>query len=438
MCDPTRERYSLGSIEILRKGNWKIITSPPLTVLMRQLVYLMNAFRYKVGEDPDNTCILIPRYKALGRMSDTGVRYPHKAVAKPDESDLVPVRSIVTKGKDPFVLTTDCISDMKMKDLTDNTPIGISFATSLTESLTQKILGLKHGGHERVLDESGYLKAPIDCKVEEDGNWVYLVGRGKKLKYPRPQNLVLCGKDEYKKGDLVGTAYNTVSPTYKPNSLIKLIKANNGSAGTRYFEKDNVIISDCYAFNEGTISYQEDKKGRVSVIVGNDVYKYNPQCMYFYPEGTFIEKHQRICSGTVDMSYVSKYYKKDLANMYSIFRKQFYTLMDAGYVKTGITSHDEMQEELIEMMFIAMMKSDDSDGNSDTLDYLGTESGIMNNSSFYSILSYGYARRVVNRAMKGEVTIKSDVFTDTILGLMLNNNVDEEIEFNSKFRRKRK
>ena len=101
----------------------------------------MSDYVYKLGEDTDNKCIMLPRYRAEGRMGPNGKTYP-KFTGKPNEFDLVPVRSIVTKSKELGVVTPDCVSTLYHFDLKDNDPIGISFSTSLTEAITQKALSL--------------------------------------------------------------------------------------------------------------------------------------------------------------------------------------------------------------------------------------------------------------------------------------------------------
>ena len=103
----------------------------------------MSDYVYKLGEDPDNTCIMIPRYRSEGRTAPNGKQYP-KFSGKESEDDLVPVRSIVTKSKELGVVTPDLVSTLYHYDLKDDDPIGISFATSLTQAITQTSLSLKH------------------------------------------------------------------------------------------------------------------------------------------------------------------------------------------------------------------------------------------------------------------------------------------------------
>lgn len=425
MCRPFEVRYSLVLYE-------SIGIPSGINDLTRQLSFLMNNYKYDLsndpsGGDPDNACIMIPRYKALGRTAPNGQRYPDREVARPSEDDLVPVRSIITKYRDRDIVTPDLIGT-KFKDLTPGSALGTSFSTSLTESITQSALGLKHGGHERVLDETGYLKAPKACTIREDGNWLYLdIRGGKSLKYPRPKNLVLTGKDKYQEGELIGTAYATTSPIYKLNALIKLMRAK-GQDGTRYFEKDNVIVSDCYAYETGKISYTENKNKEIEVHIGTKRYEYNPDCMYYYPEGTEIKKFQRFCSGVVNMSHVVVELKTNINDIYSIFRKQFYTLIEPGFTRTGISDLHSTQEELVEMLFISLSKVtlDLKDLSVKKIDYQGTHSGVMDNDSFYTILSYGYPGRVIAKALKKEVYFKGDIMTETVLGLLLNDKLDEK------------
>lgn len=70
----------------------------------------MNSYIYHEGEDPANPGLLIPRYKALGRTSLSGKKYPDKPLVNGSEDDLVPVRSIVTKRDgDIYTITPDLI-----------------------------------------------------------------------------------------------------------------------------------------------------------------------------------------------------------------------------------------------------------------------------------------------------------------------------------------
>jgi hypothetical protein len=404
---------------------------PTSGYLTRQLYFSLNNYVYRSeGEDEKNACILIPRYRTEGRVAPNGSRYP-KFTGKGDESDLVPVRSIITKfAGDKSIVTPDLIGITKpaFRDITDGTAIGISFATSMTESITQSILGLKHGGHERVLDKSGFLTFDKPCTFREEGKWIYLKVRGgEEFKFPRPDNIVTLGKNEFAKGENICCAYNTSSPIYKPNSLIKLMIASQ-SSGIRYYEKDNIVISDCYAYEDGVIKYTEDSRtGDIDVTVGKHRYRYNPNCMYYFPDGATVKKFDRICSGLVNMRKVADTIGDNIQDIYLIFRKQFYTLLDAGFVKKGVLADDVLGEELIELLFSGLTKVDiDVDDLSvNNVEYIGNSSSIDQSDSFFTRLSFGYASKVIKSAVAGNTNVNSDVFTDTILGLLLTNKLDQ-------------
>jgi len=430
----TEKEYMYHAIENRSLLTIKQSGTPASGYLTRQLTFLMNNYKFKDGEeDPKNACILIPRYRARGRMAPNGIRYQEAEYKNPDESDLVEVRSIITKRKNRDIVTPDCISSriIEMTGIHDGDGIGTSFGSSLTEATTQGVLALKHGGHERVLDVSGELKCPDDnCTLKEEGRFLILENSKNTYKFPKPANLVLVPSEKFNKGDIIGTAYNTVSPISSLNAEIKLLKASKGSKTARYFEKDNVLINDCYAYEEGEIHYKENKdRGYIEVWIGNKRYDYNDKCIYYFPEGTLIKKHQRFCNGVENMGHVTADLGNNIRDIYSIFRKQFYYLQDQGFdVKSPTLSGKAVSEELIEMLFASLINVtyDDKDVKIKEVEYLGTQGGIMNSGSFYTMLSYGNSSKVVSDAIKGKTDIKNDIMTETILGLVLGNNLDDK------------
>lgn len=277
-----------------------------------------------------------------------------------------------------------------------------------------------------MLDQSGYLTAPKQCEFREEGKWIILKVRGGELKYPRPDNLITLGKTKFEKGENICIAYSTTSPIYKLNALIKLMRAK-GSDGQRYFEKDDVIVSDCYAYEDGIIRYVESKEGDIEVWIGDRRYDYNPKCMYYFPDGSEIKKYQRICSGVVNMNHVISELGSNLNDIYLIFRKQFYTLTDNGFIKSGVSDLGATQEELIELLFTGLtnVTYDPKTAKIEEIEYQGTQTSVLNKKSFYTVLSYGYSSRVVSKALKGDLNLSGDVITETILGLLLNNKLDD-------------
>lgn len=390
---------------------------------------MLNNYTFtREGEDKDNEGLMIPRYLASGRTAPNGKVYPE--VARTNEDDLVPVRSIVKKKTgDINMVTPDLLSKRFLQaSFPNNSALGLSAGTSFSESTTQSILGLKHGGHERIQDLTGNLYAEKDCTVREEGKWLILKVRGGEQKFPRPSNWVAMPKEKYSAGELIGTAYNSTSPVYKLNAVIKLMNAK-GSSGIKYYEKDKVVIADCYSYNEGKIKYVEDKEGRIEVYIGDTRYAYSPESMYYYPEGTVIKKYQRFCSGVANMRQVSSDLGSDIDGIFNIFRKQYYSLTSASYQKNGVVSPGDMQEEIIELVFTGLTNPKYVDGNPENkleeLEYLGTQNAILNRKSFFTTLSYGWSNKIIGKALSGEIELENDVMTDTILGVLMNDKLDK-------------
>lgn len=390
---------------------------------------MLNNYTFtREGEDKNNEGLMIPRYLATGRTAPNGKVYSE--VARTNEDDLVPVRSIVKKKTgDINLVTPDLLSKRFLQaSFPNNSALGLSAGTSFSESTTQSLLGLKHGGHERIQDLTGNLYAEKDCTVREEGKWLILKVRGGEQKFPRPSNWVAMPKEKYSAGELIGTAYNSTSPVYKLNAVIKLMNAK-GSSGIKYYEKDKVIIADCYSYNEGKIKYVEDKEGRIEVYIGDTRYAYSPESMYYFPEGTVIKKYQRFCSGVANMRQVSSDLGSDIDGIFNIFRKQYYSLTSSSYQKSGVVSPGDMQEEIIELVFTGLTNPKYVDGNPENkleeLEYLGTQNAILNRKSFFTTLSYGWSNKIIGKALSGEIELENDVMTDTILGVLMNDKLDK-------------
>ena len=118
------------------------------------------------------------------------------------------------------------------------------------------------------------------------------------------------------------------------------------------------------------------------------------------------------------------WYKKYTA--FNIFRRQFYVLNNAKYEKTGIVEPDWMQEEILELVFAGLMdvEIDPKTDKIKEIEYQGTHNSILGRDSFFTTLSYGYSSRVMSKALRGELNLSSDIMTETVLGLLLNDQLD--------------
>ena len=150
--------------------------------------------------------------------------------------------------------------------------------------------------------------------------------------------------------------------------------------------------------------------------------------------GTKVKKFDRICSGVVNMAHVISELGTNLNDIYLIFRKQFYTLTDNDFIKKGLSDLSATQEELIEMMFAGLTRTDYDPKTLkiDQVEYLGAHNSTLSKKSFFTVLSYGYSSKVVEKAIKGDINLADDVMTNTILGLLLNDKLDENNNNNNK------
>ena len=148
--------------------------------------------------------------------------------------------------------------------------------------------------------------------------------------------------------------------------------------------------------------------------------------MYYFPDGAPVKKFDRICSGVVNMNHVSSELGSDIRSIYLIFRKQFYTLIDSKFASSGVVSSGALSEEMVEFIFsgLTSVTMDPKEAKIAAIDYQGTQASILNKSSFYTALSFGFSSRVVKRAVKGDIDLSGDIMTDTVLGLLLNNSLD--------------
>ena len=118
----------------------------------------------------------------------------------------------------------------------------------------------------------------------------------------------------------------------------------------------------------------------------------------------------------------------NLQDVYTVFRKQLYTLTDNDYVKTGITDLHSTQEEIIELLFTGLTKVEYNPKTNkiEEIEYQGTQSSVLGKKSFYTVLSYGYSSKVVDKALKGEMNLSGDVMTEVVLGLIMNDKLDDK------------
>lgn len=351
--------------------------SVPLSgYLDRQGSFAAYAYKFSDQKDPENKGILIPADRAKGRTLVNGKIY--KGGAK---GEWVRVRSLIT-GTIPNVATADCYN-LETLDVFDGDNLGISFMTSIVENLTQSGLSLKHGGRLFEIDRSSVLRAPFDCRIELDKDWVTFIGKGLNSRVPRPNKFqIFEGKKSFKKGDIVGWIFKLVNPSYNLDSLIKLLGANS-SKSTKKHEKNVLNIQDCYSITDGPIYYTIEEDHVIAMISGSK-HVLSKDTLLLFPEGSHVNKGDRISSGVVDLPLLLGA-TDDLDLIYRIFRDQYITLMGMS-----------IREEMMEFLFTVICKSE----TPNELNYMGIAKKARSNKSFFSLISFERASQVVKSAIK--------------------------------------
>jgi len=391
------------STQVIKQG-----AVPQSGYLTRQFIYLASEYTYMDATDDENEGILIEEKDAKGRTTVEG-----KLLESVDlkSTKLIKVRSIITSKQEKNIITKDMISPITKYN--EGSRIGMSLITSVTEQLTQSGLALKHGGSLFNLDfdeDDGYgcFIAPEDGKVELTPDWVLFnsTNSNKIYKYPKGEKFVMkySPDDTFKKGQIFGVDYNSVTPAYKLDSVIKLLGAKSTTM-RKSFANNKKEFSCCYAAKDGYIHYTL-QDGWIYVDIDGDDYWYDPSCSYYLPDGTFVHKGDRICTGTLNLAALSE--KVDnYIDLYYIFRKQFKELMGDG-----------LTDELIEFLYVLVARQTE-DG---TLVQSVTKN-IFDSESFYKTLAFQDSRKSFDKIGYEGLDFVADPITAVMLSLINNDNI---------------
>lgn len=364
----------------------------------RQMVYLAGKYTFVEGEEPENKGILIERRRAVGRTLLDG-----EIVGKNNSDDMVYVRSIVTSDQKYAVITKDLISNIiEYKNMSN---IGMSMITSLSEGLTQGMLGLKHGGNLFSMRPDSQLEAPADIiDVQVLDNFVLLKSNNKVYKYPKPSTWTLnySADGTYKKGEPVGYAFSTVTPSYVLDCFVKLTKARKVRAAKR-FAKNTIIESCCFSYNEGPIKYNIEQ-GIVSI--GDIDYPYNNQCLYPYAEGEIVKPYTRFASGLLNLEWYMKQLK-DYTEAYYIFRAQVREMASS------------MVDELCEFLYKLIVHVN-SNGQ---LVNRGVINSIHEGNSFFTELAAENYRKAFMKLEPTGTKLISDTFGSSFLPMAIQSSI---------------
>lgn len=387
--------------------------TPESGFLTRQFVFLGFNYKYSDKEDPDNKGIWIPANQADGRTLLDGTKFFSN---DPSDTTKIYVRSIVSKSsklrKNTF--TGDLLSNPDKYEYHNGNNIGVSMITSLTEGLTQGALKLKHGGNLKIMYIGSQLIAPYDCELDDSGEYFLTVkeigGEGRVRTYLKPSNWTksFSPKDRYKEGDSLGYAYLVSTPVAHLQQLIAFVRARS-AAPKKPYEKNIIkpMFSQCYAVNNGKVHFNVDNNSP-KLMIGDKEYKINPSCMYYVYDGQEVSEMDRICNGTLDMSYVFDHYGKDEITPFYYFRDQFNRLMP------GIVS------ELIEFLYVLTINRNEED----EICIDGVVSSIHDKSSFFTRVAFQDAQKSFKKLGPEGIDLGDDPMSSMVLPLLLNNSLD--------------
>lgn len=393
--------YERLAIENRGTQDIKVDNVPGGGYFTRQMVYLAASYTYRDAYDPENPGIFIKKKRAAGRTTLEGEIVPVNS-----SEELIKVRSLVTTRQNRAVITKDLISNkIKYQDYAN---IGISLITSLSASLTQGMLALKHGGNLFNLEPDNGLSAGVDIdRVELLEQFIILYSKDQKFVLPRPSNWVtnFSTTGGYKKGEIIGYAYHPVTPSYKLDCFIALSKARKVRA-SKQFEKNKIEFSACYALEEGVIKYKRNPDGELEIVIGDKVYPYNPESLYFLPEGTKVKKFERFCSGLIDLDFYLRN-SREVEEGYYFFREQMYE-MTSGLV-----------DELIEFFFRLIVKKN----RQGQLINKGVINAIHESNSFFTEVAFEDYKKAFNKLEPTGTELVDDLFGRSNLPLLLNSHL---------------
>lgn len=402
--------YVNHSIENRGTQDIKVSATPRSGYTTRQQVLIAEGYTYSNDEDPDNPGILIPKKLAAGRTTTDGVVISKSDASHAKKGELVRVRSVITRtNKSRPIVTSDCIS--KYNNWKDGAQIGQSLLSSLTEGLTQAGLSLKHGGRLFETDPIARIYAPDDCTLRINDMCIILTSLkgGKEYIYPKPSNFVqnYTQTNTYKKGELVGVAYKQFTPAYRLDCIIKLIRTIPTSSRKKAIN-NSVLLTECYAYESGEIKYDRHDNRITGVTIGNYHYSYSPNALYFLPEGTKVEKGERFCTGTVDMTLVARRLH-DYAEVFQIFYKQFNELIP------------NIQPELIEFVFSIIITY-----NEGRISVHNVSQVIANSFGTFNKMAFRNSREVLKKINTSGLPFHLDSISSQLLpSLMLSDQYNE-------------
>lgn len=348
----------------------------------RQLIMAGQGTRInRERENVDLEGIYLPRNRAEGRTTMDG-----EVLGKSDSDEMVLVKSFATARNE--VLTPEIISEV-VQAFEDKSNVGLRFTSSVSGTITQGGLSLKHTGHVLSLDPHLELKARFDCSVRRislDTIEISATDGSKKILHYIPSDFILM-KSDFKTGEVIGFRDKFIDPGYKATTIINLVGAlNTNDIGGKGTPKDMAL---CVSPVGGRIHYDNEY-----VHIGHVSIPRDPDRVYYYFEGEEIKPYTLICDGTLDCANIVNYCPH-IRDYYGCFRTFFYTLLP------------NLQEHIVEYVFRLINTYEDG-----VPTYVGIKDKVREDKSFLTNLGYEGATRMIRGMLGSEKVIEDKTDTD--------------------------
>ena len=356
--------------------------------LTRQLVTIGKGFKFQDKDTPDTNSYIEatagPFYK--GRLTTDG----HE-IDTPDYGKKVKLPSCIF-NKDTNLYRNQV---SQLLDYYQDSNIGFSFSTTLTEAMTQSVLSIKHNATFKMIGEGFIHRAKADGELIDVTENTYTIKYGQVTEvYPKSKEFIV-NLYKFKKGDVIGYIHKLLSPTYKFEVISKLIDTFPIPLGNKN-ANNNIQPSVSYSPYEGVISYQFLPRNKIGVYVDGKLINtqhLDTPTLYYYPEGATVEKHAKISSDILSMN---KYNNPDLTgadairDRYTVFRKQF------------LEANGNVTEDLIEFLYrICSVKLGGQ------LTYSGVK-GAFKELPALSKIAFGYANKTLDNLLENEGSERED------------------------------
>lgn len=379
----------------------KANVTPMSGYVTRQLTYIAQMFRFREVDQPSKDYIEVPRKLMIGRVTING-NYIGAQYKKDDTLDKFP--SCIF-NKEPVIYQNQVRTPKKGEvvegfEFYEGDNIGLSFGTSITESITQGGLALKHGGALRSVVDDYKLIAPYDGKVTEVTDYTITLN-GKDTYYKTKQFSII--NYEFKKGETVGYVNVVFTPAYRADSMSMFLDSFSNQAKKN--EKNELHKSVSLAPKSGKIHYKVNEKAdKIEVFIDSELIVSIPLdnfTLLSFPDGAMVNRLDRFSTDVLDMGA----FEGSVKERYEAFNKEFKHIYKSN-----------MTEDLIEFLFRLLFDVNQTG-------YLGVK-GAMKKIPIMSQISFGYAtnhlKTIDDTELELEGTDAYDLFTNLILGITNN------------------